>query len=242
VNTKTHDIEVSGIPVEVVRKDIKNLHLGVYPPNGRVRVAAPLRVSDEAVRLAVVSRLGWVRRQQKRFEAQERQSPREMVSGETHYFRGHRYRLDVVETDIGIGVRRRTNNRLELRVRPGLTRAARERVLAAWYRETLREQVDVLLRKWAPKIRVCVNQWGIRKMKTRWGTCSNATRRIWFNLELAKKSPACVELIVVHELVHLLHRHHDESFINEMTRHLPNWRGVRDELNRAPLGNYGWEY
>jgi predicted metal-dependent hydrolase len=242
VNTRAHDIDVSGIPVEVVRKDIKNLHLGVYPPSGRVRVAAPLSVSDEAVRLAVVSRLGWVRRQQKRFEVQERQSPREMVSGETHFFRGRRYRLDVVETDKGMGVRRRTNGRLELRVAPGSSRGFRERVLSEWYRQELRRQADALIQKWAPRIGVRVNGWGIRKMKTRWGTCNKVAGRICLNLELAKKSPACVELIVVHELVHLRYRHHNESFVNEMTRYLPNWRSVRDELNRAPLGHYGWGY
>lgn len=242
MTTKGHKIEVGGIPIEVVRKDIKNLHVGVYPPNGRVRVAAPLRMKDEAIRLAVISRLGWIRRQQDRFQKQDRQSARELVSGESHYFRGRRYRLEVVETNNEVGVRRRSNSRLELRVGPGSTRARREKILSEWYRDQLRQQVEALIHKWEPRVKVRVSEWGIRKMKTRWGTCSKDSGRIWINLELAKKSPACVELIVVHELVHLRHRHHDEAFTNEMSKHLSNWRSLREELNRAPLGNYGWEY
>ena len=242
MSTKGQSIEISGISVEVVRKDIKNLHLGVYPPNGSVRVAAPLRVSDDAVRLAVVTRLGWVRRQQKRFRAQDRQSPREIVSGETHYFRGRRYRLEVIEAGEGIGVHRRSNGWLQLRVRPGSPRGVREKILTDWYREMLHEDAEVLFRKWAPRVGVDVRHWAIRKMKTRWGTCNNRTGRIWLNVELAKKSKGCVELIVVHELVHLLFRHHNESFMKEMERHLPNWRSLRQELNRAPLGHYGWDY
>jgi predicted metal-dependent hydrolase len=233
---------VSGIPVEIVRKKIKNLHLGVYPPHGRVRVAAPLQVSDDAVRLAVTTRLGWVRRQQNRFQSQARQSPREMVSGETHYFRGQRYSLDVIETVDKVGVRRRTNNRLELRVRPGASKLTKERILSDWYRQALREHANGLIRKWAPRVGVEVAEWGIRKMKTRWGTCDRAAGRIWLNLELAKKSPSCVELIVVHELVHLRLRRHDESFTNEMTRHLSSWRNVREELNREPLSHADWNY
>jgi predicted metal-dependent hydrolase len=242
VNIRDQSIEVRGIPVEIVRKDIKNLHLGVYPPNGRVRVAAPLRLNDEAVRLAVVTRLGWIRRQQVKFEKQERQSPREMVSGEAHYFRGRRYRLDVIETDGAASVRLRTNNKLELRVRPGSTRSGRETVLVKWYRDALERQVADLVAKWEPRIGVSVTDWAVRKMKTRWGTCNKEAGRIWINLELAKKPPSCVELIVVHEMLHLRHRHHDDAFSREMSRHLSHWRSLRDELNSAPLGHDDWAY
>lgn len=242
MNTSNRRIEVSGIPIEVVRKDIKNLHLGVYPPNGRVRVAAPLRVSDSAIRLAVVTRLAWVRRQQRRFESQDRQSPREMVSGETHYFRGTRYRLDVVERDGPAIVSTRSNRRIELLVPPGCSREMRQKALDAWYRETLRSLITRLLEQWEDRIGLRASGWGIRKMKTRWGTCNSEAGRLWFNLELAKKSAACVELIVVHELVHLRCRHHDAEFLGEMDRLLPAWRAVRDELNRAPLGHFDWDY
>ena len=161
-----------GIPVEVVRKDIKNLHLGVYPPNGRVRVAVPLRLDDEAVRLAVISRLGWIRRQQHGFEQQDRQSQREMVTGESHYVQGRRYRLTVIEHDGPASVYLPNNRMLALQVRPGTNRDKREAVLHRWYRQRLRAQIPPLIDKWEPEIGVTVAEWGIKKMKTRWGTCN----------------------------------------------------------------------
>jgi len=167
--------------VEVVRKDIKNLHVGVYPPIGRVRVAAPLRLGDDAVRVAVVSRLGWIRRQQASFEQQDRQSPREVVTGESHYFAGRRYRLDVVEHDGPATVILPNNTTLELRVRKGSPPTKSDTVLQGWYRERLGEQVPALLAKWEPRVGVTVAEVRIKKMKTRWGSCSAETRRIWLN-------------------------------------------------------------
>lgn len=228
--------------MEVVRKDIKNLHMGVYPPHGRVRVAAPERIDDEAIRLAVISRLGWIRRQQRGFEGQDRQSLREMVTGESHYFRGRRYRLDVEEADAPAKVRITNRSRIALRVRPGADRVQRERVLERWYRECVREDVSRLLEKWEPVVGVEVADWGIRKMKTRWGTCMVEARRIWVNLELAKKPTRCLEYILVHEMVHLIERHHNDRFKALMDKFMPDWRTRRDELNRAPLAHEDWEY
>ncbi|MEJ2347371.1 MAG: SprT family zinc-dependent metalloprotease [Deltaproteobacteria bacterium] len=199
MNTERHKITVSGIPVEVVRKDIKNLHLGVYPPNGRVRVAAPTRLTDEAIRLAVVTRLGWIRRKKAYFEKQERQSAREMVTGESHYYQGRRYLLDVIKEDKPPSVQIRNKTTLELRVRPGSDRAKRKQVLHGWYRGNLREQVSELVAEWEPIIGVSVSETRIKRMRTRWGTCNITARRIWVNLELAKKPPSCLEFIVVHE-------------------------------------------
>jgi predicted metal-dependent hydrolase len=230
------------MPVEVARKDIKNLHLAVYPPNGRVRVAVPLRLNDEAVRLAVISRLGWIRRQQAGFEQQDRQSKREMVSGESHYVQGRRYRLDVIECVGKTSVRVRNNNTLEMRVRPGTNGHHREAALQRWYRQLLRGQIPDLITKWEPVIGVHVADWGIKKMKTRWGTCNIATHRIWLNLELAKKPPSCLEYILVHEMVHLLERRHDNRFREYLDRLMPQWRLHREELNRAPLGHERWRY
>ena len=228
--------------MEVVRKDIKNLHLAVYPPNGRVRVAVPLRLGDEAVRLAVVSRLGWIRRHQNRFERQERQSEREMVTGESHYIQGQRYRLDVIEHDGPPAVSLPNNTTLKLRVRPGTDRDKREAVLHRWYRQLLREQIPPLIAKWEPEIGVTVAEWRIKRMRTRWGTCNIEARRIWLNLELAKKPASCLEYILVHEMVHLLERHHNDRFKELMDRLMPRWRQYRDELNRSPLGHEdGWE-
>lgn len=240
--TERHQIDVSGIPVEVVRKDIKNLHLAVYPPTGRVRVAAPLRLDDEAVRLAVISRLGWIRRRQAAFRRQDRQSEREMVTGESHYVQGRRYRLDVIEEERPPAVRLRNRRTLELRVRPETDREKREAVLHRWYRRGLREELQSLLAKWEPMVGVEVADCRIKKMKTRWGTCNISARRIWLNLELAKKPPSCLEYILVHEMVHLFERHHDDRFRDYMDRFMPQWRLHREELNRAPLAHEDWRY
>ena len=242
MTTERHFIEVSGIQVEVVRKAIKNLHLGVYPPEGRVRIAAPLRLDDEAVRLAVVGRLGWIRRQQQRFRDQARQGQREMVTGETHYVWGRKYRLEVVEQWGRQKVERATGRRLRLIVNPGANRARRERVLNEWYRSELKARIPALIEKWAPKLGVQVAFWGVKRMRTRWGTCNPDSRRIWINLELAKKPPECLEYIVVHELVHLLERHHNERFRQLMDRHLPQWRAWRELLQSAPLGYEDWGF
>lgn len=228
--------------MEVVRKDIRNLHLGVYPPQGRVRVAAPIRLDDDAVRLAVISRLGWIRRKRAGFERQVRQSMRDMVTGESHYVDGSRYRLDVIEHDGPASVHIRNNSTLELRVRPATDGAKRRTILNRWYRQRLRAQIPPLIARWEPEVGVRVAEWRIKKMKTRWGTCNPDARRVWLNLELAKKPPSCLEYILVHEMVHLLERHHNDRFRDLMDRVLPRWRTLRDELNQAPLAHEEWEY
>jgi predicted metal-dependent hydrolase len=242
MTTETHTLTVGGIRVSVVRKEIKNLHLGVYPPDGRVRVAVPLTVSDAAVRAAVIGKLRWIHRQQAAFVAQERQSRREMVSGESHYFLGRRYRLSVVTTYEASGVVLRNRAFMELRVRPELTAEQREREFQRWYRQSLRELAAPLMAKWQDALGVTVHDWGIKKMKTRWGSCNARARRVWLNLELAKKPPECLEYLIVHELVHLLVRHHDERFHALMDRHLPKWRAIRKTLNAAPLANESWDF
>jgi hypothetical protein len=242
MSTDVVEIHVSGLTVQIVRKDIKNLHLGVYPPNGRVRVAAPLRVSDDAVRLAVIGKLGWIKRQQAGFKAQARQSGREMVSGESHYFLGQRYRLRVVNHDSTAKVLVRNKATIELHVRRETDAWQRERMLLRWYRKQLKELIPPLLEKWQRALGVQVADWGIRKMKTRWGTCNAKARRIWLNLELAKKPPQCLEYIIVHELVHLVVKHHDDRFIAMLDEHLPQWRLHRQELNAAPLAHETWLY
>lgn len=235
-------MQVGGIKVEVVRKDIKNLHLGVYPPHGRVRVAAPLVVNDEAVRLAVIDKLGWIKRQKARFIEQPRQSQREMVNGESHYVLGKRYRLRVHEQDAPAHVALRGIASLDLFVRPGSSAAQREVVLLHWYREQLKALIPPLLEKWQPILDVQANHWGIKKMKTKWGSCNPTAGRLWFNLELAKKPVQCLEYIVVHELVHLLERRHSERFTALMDGFMPNWRVCRETLNSGVLGHEVWGY
>jgi predicted metal-dependent hydrolase len=233
---------VSGIGVEIVRKAIRNLHVGVYPPHGRVRVAAPLRLDDEAVRLAVVSRLGWIRRKQDGFEQQDRQSQRELVTGESHYFLGRRYLLDVVDGAGPPSVGLSGNTTMRLQVRPGAGRDARDAVLQRWYRRRLREQIPGLVAKWQPRVGRTIADVRIKRMKTRWGSCNVEARRIWLNLELAKKPVACLEYILVHEMVHLMERHHTDRFREIMDAQMPSWQICRDELNRAPLAHEGWMY
>jgi predicted metal-dependent hydrolase len=241
--TEIHrQIRVSGLSVEIVRKDIKNLHLGVYPPNGRVRVAAPISISDDAVRLAVIGKLGWIRRQQQKFEAQPRQSKREMVSGESHFFQGRRYRIRVVFHEGPATVVLRNMRTMEIRVRSGTSAEQRLKVIERWYREQLKAMVPALLEKWQPLLGVQVADWGIKKMKTKWGSCNIDAGRIWLNLELAKKPVQCVEYVVVHEMVHLVERHHNDRFIALMDQNIPHWRTYREELNRAPLAHEDWTH
>ncbi|MCX5977489.1 MAG: SprT family zinc-dependent metalloprotease [Coprothermobacterota bacterium] len=242
MTTEDHRITVAGIKVEVVRKDIKNLHLGVYPPNGRVRVAAPLVVSDEALRLAVVEKLGWIKRQKSKFAEQPRQSQREMVNGESHYFLGNRYRLCVHEQDGPSRVALRGISSLDLSVQRGTSAEQREAALLRWYRKQLKMLVPPLLEKWQPLVGVQVATWGIKKMKTKWGSCNAASRRLWFNLELAKKPHQCLEYVVVHELAHILEQHHNDRFIELLNQLLPGWQHRRAELNQTPLSHENWTY
>ena len=229
--------------VDVVRKDIKNLHLAVYPPIGRVRVAAPLRVSDEAVRLAVISRLSWIKKQKSKFTNQARQSEREYVSGESHYFQGRRFRLNVIyQTGGASRVAMRNKSSIDLYVREGADKAQRERVMLAWYRQHLKELIPSLIAHWEPIIDVQVADWRVKQMKTKWGTCNIDAQRLWLNLELAKKSIQCLEYIIVHEMVHLLERHHNERFTELMNKFMPQWRLHREELNRSALGHEEWSY
>ncbi len=233
---------VSGLPVQIIRKPIKNLHLGVYPPLGRVRVAAPFAVSDSAVRVAVIQKLSWIKRMQRQFEAQPRQSEREMLDGETHYFQGRPYRLRVVSS-VGVrGVFIKSSSTLELHVPTKSTATQRELVLEKWYRDQLKDLIPVLLEKWQPILGVEVSRWGVRKMKTKWGSCNSAARRIWLNLELMKKPRKALEYIVVHELIHLRERNHNGAFLALMDKHMPKWRFYRQELNASPLGHEKWAY
>ena len=242
MTTSGYTMTVGGIVVEVVPGQIKHLHLGVYPPEGRVRVAAPTRLSQDAVRLAVVSRLAWIRRQQRSFQEQDRQPLRDMVTGETHYFQGRRYRLNVIRGGARSSVGLVGRSTLELRAAAGSDRQDREVTLQRWYRRRLRAELPPLLAKWEPRVGVVVGEIRIRKMKTRWGSCNAAAGRIWLNLELAKKPVSCLEYILVHEMVHLIERRHTERFRTLMDAALPSWRRRRDELNRAPLAHEKWQY
>ena len=227
-------IKVSGVEVQIDRKDIKNLHVGVYPPDGRVRVATPLHVDDTAVRLAVISRLSWVKRQIKSFGNQPRQTEREMVTGESHYFLGKRYLLQVVMGKSKHSVTL-NHNSLQLEVRSGTSTANLQKLLDSWYRQQLTLELNRLIPLWASKIEVEPNQWRIRKMVTKWGSCSMAQRNLLFNLELAKAPIESIEYIVLHELVHLKERLHNDRFTGMLDRYMPDWRERKKRLANTPL-------
>ncbi len=235
-------ITVSGINVQIVRKDIKNLHLAVYPPNGHVRVAVPDNITDDNVRLAVVSKLSWIKKQQQDFKDQPRQTERKYISGECHYYLGKRYRLEVIEREGKSEVRHLKSGKLKLFVKPDASVTAKEKLITEWYRGQLKETIPNLLEKWQPKVGKKAADWGIKKMRTKWGSCNIEQRRIWVNLELAKKPLECLEYIVVHELIHLRERNHNERFKNLMDTLLPNWQARRKLLNTAPLAHEHWEY
>jgi predicted metal-dependent hydrolase len=227
---------IKDIPIKIVRKSIKNLRIGVYPPDGYVRVAAPLHLTDDHIRSAIVARLDWIKKHQANFQAQPRQSPPAMVSGESHYVFGHRYQLEAIEGSGNHQVAILNNSTLQLFVHPGTSPQNRTLVLTEWYREQLRLKIPDLLHKWQSIIGEQVTDWGIKKMKTRWGSCNIQQRRIWLNLELAKKPIECLEYVLVHELVHLLEKYHNKRFHAYMDKYLPQWRQLHDVLNRQPLG------
>lgn len=233
-------ITVRNIKIDVIKKDIKNLHLAVYPPTGRVRIAVPLETNDEQVRLFAVSKLSWIKKYRKKFAEQKRQTKREYVSGESHYFEGRRYLLNVIYHNEKPKVEIKDKTHIDLYVREGSDKEKREKVLTEWYRERLKENIPPLIEKWTKKIGVELKDWQVKKMRTKWGTCSVEDKRIWLNLELAKKPIHCLNYIVVHELVHFIERHHNNRYISLMDKYLPNWRVYRDELNEMILSYEDW--
>lgn len=234
-------IEIGSIAIQLNRKAIKNLHISVLPPDGRVRVSAPVSMTETAIRMAVIRRIPWIKQQQNNFIKQPRQSEREMVSGECHYLWGRRYRLNVV-THVGKHEAKLGRGRLHLYVSHTATAEQKALVLTEYYRDALKKQIADLLPIWESKIGVTVDAWGVRKMKTKWGSCNTQAKRIWLNLELAKKPPECLEYILVHELVHLLERKHNERFKAYMDKLLPDWQERKDLLNKAPLAYSHWLY
>jgi predicted metal-dependent hydrolase len=234
-------INVGGISVEVVFKDIKNVHLSVYPPTGRVRIAAPTRMNLDTIRLYAIAKLDWIKKQQAKLQGQERETPREYLDRESHYVWGRRYLLKLKEAD-AIPTVELKHNQMVLTIRSGAGRDKKEEVVSAWYREQLRLAMSPLIAKWEMLIGVKSNRIFIQRMKTKWGNCNPHSRSIRLNSELAKKSPECLEYVIVHELVHLLEPTHNQRFVALMDKFMPQWRQFRDELNRMPLSHVEWEY
>jgi hypothetical protein len=232
----------SNLSIDVVRKDIKNMHLAVYPPTGRVRIATPLNVNDEAVRLFAISKIAWIRKQQRHFKAQDRQSPREFIQRESHYFQGKRYLLRITEHKASVKVEIKTKTYIDLFIRPNSTIEQKQIAINEWYRAELKKLIPEIIQKWEQKIGVQVSEWQVKQMKTKWGTCNIEKKRIWINLELGKKPIHCLEYIIVHEMIHFIERHHNERFMALMDKYIPQWKFFKEELNKLPVSHGEWDY
>ncbi|MHA1278612.1 MAG: M48 family metallopeptidase [Candidatus Helarchaeota archaeon] len=237
----TDQIDIGDISVEVEFKDIKNIHLSVYPPSGRVRIAAPERMDLDTIRLYAISKIDWIKKQQKLFQNQQRETPREYLDLESHYVWGQRYMLNIIEENRAPSVEL-SHKQMVLTIRPGSDQEKREVVVSAWYRDELREKASPLFNKWENILKVKPNKIIVRWMKTKWGSCNPQSGNILLNTELAKKPIICLEYIIIHELLHLIEPRHNANFLMLMDKYLPHWEHIKDELNRAPLGHVDWEY
>ncbi|AJA62853.1 M48 family metallopeptidase [Bradyrhizobium japonicum] len=235
------ELSIGGISVDVVFKDIKNVHLSVHPPTGRVRIAAPARMKIESVRVFAISKLGWIKQQQTKLRAQERESPREYLERESHYLWGRRYLLSVIEGERPSGAVS-THRTLVLTVPKGATADKRRQVVEAWYRAEMKAALAPLIIKWEKRLGLRVERAFVQKMKTKWGSSSPRLQYIRLNLELAKKPPACLDYVVLHEMLHFIIPDHGERFVSHLDHHLPQWRAIRQALNEAPLAHVDWTH
>ncbi len=234
-------LKLGDIEVDVMFKNIRNVHLSVHPPTGRVRISAPTRMRLDTIRVFAVSKLGWIKRQQKKLRGQERETRRDYVDRESHYLWGQRYLLKIMQDDAPpeVEVKHRV---LLLRVRPGTDQEKKQAIMEGWYREQIKQAAYPLISKWQSILRVEVSRVFVQRMKTKWGSCNADNRSIRLNMNLAKKPRECLEYLVVHEMVHLLERKHNDRFKALMDGVIPHWRLHRDELNRAPLAYENWTY
>ena len=234
-------IHLGNIAVDVVLKDIKNVHLSVYPPSGKVRISAPSRMKVDTIRLYAISKLDWIKQQQKKLREQERETPREFLGRESHYVWGKRYLLEVIEKDAAPLIKL-MHRKIRMQVRSDSDEHKKQQILDEWYRDQLKAALQPLIAKWEPLLNVRVNGFVVRKMKTKWGSCSPGPSTIRINTELAKKPPECLEYITVHEMIHLLEPTHNNRFVALMNKFMPTWQFQRDNLNRLPVRHEQWVY
>ena len=242
MNISPEILKIANVQIDVVRKNIKNMHLAVYPPHGRIRLAVPENTDEEILRLFAISKLGWIKKHVKNFKEQARETKRDYVSGESHFFQGKRYILEVHEDKGYSKVSVNGTKKINFKVPTGATTEDKARIMKEWYRKQLKIQIPPLIQKWEKVVGVQLNDWGVKQMKTKWGACNVDAKRIWLNLELAKKPLICLEYILVHELVHLHERNHNDRFIALMNQFMPKWRLHRDELNSLPIVHNDWGY
>ena len=242
MNINPEILQIANVEIDVVRKDIKNMHLAVYPPHGRIRLAVPQKTDEEVLRLFAISKLGWIKKHVKNFKNQARETKRDYVSGESHFFQGKRYILEVQEHDGYSKVKLSGPKKISVKIPVGSSVERKADIMKEWYRKQLKIQIPPLIEKWEKIVGVKVDDWGVKQMKTKWGACNVDAKRIWLNLELAKKPPICLEYILVHELVHLHERNHNDRFIQLMNESMPKWRLHRNELNNLPIVHNDWGY
>lgn len=224
-------IQLGNIDIEVVLKDIKNVHLSVYPPNGRVRIAAPIHLDMDTIRIYSISKLAWIKKQQAKLKKQKREAPRLFINRESHYFKGKRYMLKIVSTTGKHQVILKARS-IEMHIHPDTTTENRQKLMDDFCRTHLKAITATLIKKWEDLLNVQVKAFGVKRMTTKWGTCNEKAGRIWLNLELAKKPIEYIEYVVLHEMVHLKERKHNEKFVAYLDKHMPNWRHLKAELNR----------
>ena len=227
-----YQIKVSNIIINVIRKDIKNMYLAVYPPAGRVRITAPLRINDEAVRLFVISKLSWIKKHQQKFKKQKREISRDYIARESHYFLGQRYLLNVIEHNAVPKVVLRNKTYIDLYIRPNTVTHTKESIMNEWYRAELKKLIPPIIQKYEKLADVKSSDWRVKRMKTKWGSCNIKDKRIWINLELAKKPIICLEYVILHELIHLIERDHNDNFLAHMKKYMPQWKFHKDKLKR----------
>lgn len=234
-------IQLGDIGIDVVYKDIKHVHLSVYPPHGAVRISAPVRMDLDKIRLFAIAKLGWIKQEQAKLRNQQRETPREYLDRESHYLWGQRYLLNVIEKDT-VPQLKLKHRQMVLQVRPGADLNKKNEVLEASYRQQLKAAIPPLVAKWEKHLGVAVEDFGVRKMKTQWGSCSPETKTIRLNLELAKKPLECLEYVILHEMVHLLEPTHNSRFIALMDQFMPSWRFYQEQLNALPVRSESWLY
>jgi predicted metal-dependent hydrolase len=232
-------LHISDLSIEVTRKDIKHVHLSVHPPNGRVTLVAPTATRLEVARAYAVSKLRWIREQQKKLRNQAREAPRRFVERESHQVWGRRHLLTIKYRDTKPSISL-DHKRITLTVRPGTDEQRRSEVIHEWHKQLLHEAVPTLIKKWEPKLGVKVRAYFLQRMKTKWGSCNHRSGHIRLNTELVKKPKDLLEYVIVHEMIHLLEPTHSERFIAILQQHYPSWRVARAELNDLPLGAETW--
>jgi predicted metal-dependent hydrolase len=228
-------MNVGDLEIEIIKKDIKNIHLGVYPPIGRVRLSAPMDTDTEKIRMFIVSKIPWIRKNQRKFKNKERQSSREFIDRESHYFEGRRYLLKIVIDATKSNSVELNKTTIKMSINSNLDSVKRKDLIENWMRRKLRIRLEPVISKWIDILGVNLTEWKIKKMKTKWGSCNKEAKRVWFNLELAKVDDYCLDYIVLHELAHLKYRNHGKEFTSVLDTNMSDWAQRKSQLNDTIL-------